>query len=50
MLTMAILESAIFWIVIAALSEIIAISPLKDNSLIQLIIRALGALKSDAKK
>jgi len=50
MLTMAILESAIFWIVIAALSEIIAISPLKDNSLIQLIIRALGALKDDAKK
>ena len=50
MLTMAILESAIFWIVIAALSEIIALSPLKDNSLIQLIIRALGALKNDVKK
>ena len=50
MLTMAILESAIFWIVIAALSEIIAISPLKDNSLIQLIIRALGALRNDVKK
>ena len=50
MLTMAILESAIFWIVIAALSEIIAISPLKDNSLIQLIIRSLGALRNDVKK
>ena len=47
---MAILESAVFWIVIAALSEIIAISPLKDNSVIQLIIRALGSLKNDAKK
>lgn len=50
MLTMAILESAIFWIVIAALSEIIALSPLKDNSLIQLILRALGALRNDVKK
>jgi hypothetical protein len=47
---MAILESAVFWIVIAALSEIIALSPLKDNSVIQLIIRALGSLKNDAKK
>jgi len=47
---MAILESAIFWIVIAALSEIIALSPLKDNSVIQLVLRALGALKDDVKK
>ena len=50
MLTMAILESAVFWIVIAALSEIIALSPLKDNSVIQLILRALGSLKDEAKK
>ena len=29
---MAILESAAFWIVLAAVSELIALSPLKDNS------------------
>ena len=50
MLIMAVLESAIFWIVVAALSEIIALSPLKDNSVIQLVLRALGALKNDVKK
>jgi len=50
MLIMAILESAIFWIVIAALSEIIALSPLKDNSVIQLVLRVLGGLKNETKK
>ena len=45
---MAILESAIFWIVIAAVSEIIALSPLKDNSIVQLIFRLLGSLKEDS--
>lgn len=47
---MAILESAIFWIVIAALSEIIALSPLKDNSIVQLVFRLLGSLKEDTEK
>jgi len=42
---MAVLESAIFWIVVAALSEIIALSPLKDNSIIQLVFHALNTLK-----
>ena len=42
---MAILESAAFWIVIAAASELIALSPLKDNSIIQLILHTLKALK-----
>lgn len=50
MLTMAILESAIFWIVIAALSEIIALSPLKDNSVIQLVFRALGSVRPASTK
>ena len=50
MLIMAVLESAIFWIVIAALSEIIALSPLKDNSVIQLVLRVLGGLKGEVKK
>jgi hypothetical protein len=35
-----ILSSPITWIVIAALSEIIGLSPLKDNSVIQLVIKA----------
>ena len=42
---MAILESAAFWIIVAAASEIIALSPLKDNSIIQLILHALNTVK-----
>jgi len=42
---MAILESAIFWIVLAAASEVIALTPLKSNSVIQLVISALEAIK-----
>ena len=42
---MAVLESAIFWIEIAAASEIIALSPLKDNSIIQLVFHAIESLK-----
>lgn len=47
---MAVLESAIFWIVIAAVSEIIALSPAKDNSIVQLILHALNSVKSNSKK
>jgi len=46
---MAILESAIFWIVLAAASEIIALSPLKDNSIIQLVFHTLKSLKPGKK-
>ena len=42
---MAILESAIFWIVLAAASEIIALTPLKSNSVVQLVLSALNSLK-----
>ena len=41
-----ILASPITWIVIAAASEIIALSPLKDNSVIQIIFHALRSLKA----
>jgi len=34
-----------FWILVAAASELIALSPLKDNSIIQLVFHALRALK-----
>lgn len=42
---MAIFESAIFWIVVAAASEIIALTPYKDNSIIQVVFSLLGQLK-----
>ena len=46
---MAILESAIFWIVVAAASEIIALTPLKSNSVIQLVLNALNSIKPSKK-
>jgi hypothetical protein len=33
------------WIALAAASELIALSPLKDNSIIQLLFRTLRAIK-----
>jgi len=42
---MAILESAAFWIIVAAASELIALSSMKDNSIIQLVLHTLKALK-----
>jgi hypothetical protein len=42
---MAFLESAIFWIIVAAASEVIALTPLKSNSIIQLVLQALNAIK-----
>ena len=46
---MAVFESAIFWIVVAAASEIIALTPLKSNSVIQLVLSALESLKPGKK-
>ena len=34
-----------FWIILGAASEVIALSPLKDNSIIQLVFTALRAIK-----
>ena len=42
---MVLFESAIFWIVVAAASEIIALTPLKSNSVIQLVLSALNSIK-----
>ena len=43
----AILANPIFWIVIAAASEIIGLNPKwKANSIVQLIFQVLGLLKS----
>jgi len=46
---MVIFESAIFWIVIAAASEIIALTPLRSNSVIQLVLQALRSVKPTKK-
>ena len=42
---MELLASPIFWIIVAAASEIIALTPLKSNSVIQLVLKALDAIK-----
>ena len=42
---MGILESASFWIIVALASELIALSPLKDNSVVQLVLHAVKSLK-----
>jgi hypothetical protein len=46
---MGIFESAIFWIVIAAASEIIALTPLKSNSVIQIVLSAIEKIKPSKK-
>jgi len=35
-----------FWVIVGAASEIIGMSPLKSNSVIQLIFQALNLLKA----
>jgi hypothetical protein len=35
-----------FWIVVAAASELIALSPLKSNSVVQLVFQVLNLLKA----
>jgi hypothetical protein len=42
---MEFLSHPAFWIVLAAASELIGISPLKSNSVIQLVLRALYSIK-----
>ena len=45
-MTVEFINHPAFWIVIAALSELIALSPkLKANSIIQLVLQALYAIK-----
>jgi len=34
-----------FWIVVAAASELIAVSPLKSNSIVQLVFQILNLLR-----
>ena len=50
---MGLIESPIFWVILAAISEILALIPnekLKSNSLFQLVIAGLNAVLKDRKK
>jgi len=42
---MEFLSHPAFWIVVAAASELIGLSSLKSNSIIQLVLRALYSIK-----
>jgi len=43
---MEFLHHPAFWIVVAAVSELIALSPLKSNSVVQLVFQILNLLKA----
>ena len=43
------LQNPIFWVIVTAASEIIGMSKLKDNSIIELVIHTLMAVKPKAK-
>jgi hypothetical protein len=45
-MAMDFLSHPAFWIVVAAASELIALSPLKSNSIIQLVFQILNLLKA----
>jgi hypothetical protein len=44
-MTVEFISHPAFWIVLAAASELIALSPLKSNSIVQLVLQALYAIK-----
>ena len=48
-LVMDFLNSPIFWIVVAAASEIVALSPARSNSIVQLVFQALNSVKPKKK-
>jgi hypothetical protein len=43
---MEFLSHPAFWIIVAAISELIALSPLRSNSIIQLVIQILTLIKA----
>ena len=43
---MEFLSHPAFWIIVAAASELLALSPLKSNSIIQLVIQILTLIKA----
>ena len=47
---MGIFESAAFWIILAAASELIALSPYKENSVIEVVQKLIKQLLATRKK
>jgi hypothetical protein len=45
----SIINHPAFWVIVAAASELIALSPLKSNSVIQLLMQAIFSLKPGKK-
>lgn len=46
---LAIISHPAFWIVVAALEELIALSPLKSNSIVQLVLTAIRSIRPSGK-
>tara|TARA_Y100001972_G_scaffold33661_1_gene41859 strand:- start:260 stop:403 length:144 start_codon:yes stop_codon:yes gene_type:complete len=44
-----IISSPVTWIIVAAASEIIALTPLKSNSVVQLLLSAIKSIKPTKK-
>lgn len=44
------LSEPAFWLIVALASELIALSPLKENSVLQSVITLLNKLKPEEKK
>jgi hypothetical protein len=44
-MTVEFLQHPAFWVVLAAVSELIGMSKLKSNSIVQLVLQALYAIK-----
>jgi hypothetical protein len=46
---LALISHPAFWIVIAALEELIALSPLKENSLLEVLFKAIRSVRPSKK-
>ena len=46
---LAVISHPAFWIVVAALEELIALSPLKENSLLEVLFKAVRAIRPSKK-
>jgi hypothetical protein len=46
---LAVISHPAFWIVVAALEELIALSPLKENSLLEVLFKAIRSVRPSKK-
>jgi hypothetical protein len=49
-MSLAFLENPVFWVFVALASELIALSPLKSNSIIQLVLSALRSIQKNKQR